>query len=39
MYLMINNDAGGSGSWGGSVDASTPNPNQMNVDYVRIYQA
>ncbi len=38
MYLMINNDAGCASCWGGPVDATTPYPNFVDVDYVRIYR-
>ncbi len=36
FYLILNVAVGG--SWPGSPDSTTPFPNDMTVDYVRIYQ-
>jgi beta-glucanase (GH16 family) len=36
MYMILNFALGG--SWAHDVDASTPFPNAMNVQYVRVYQ-
>lgn len=37
MYMIANLAVGG--SWPGDADASTPFPAQMNIDYMRAYQA
>ncbi|XYD12053.1 family 16 glycosylhydrolase (plasmid) [Methylobacterium sp. NMS12] len=37
MYMIANLAVGG--SWPGDVDATTPFPAQMNIDYMRAYQA
>jgi beta-glucanase (GH16 family) len=39
FFLLLNLAVGGVGSWPGPVDATTPSPAIMTVDYVRIYQA
>lgn len=36
-FLLFNLAAGG--NWPGGPDASTPFPNQMQVDYVRVYRS
>ena len=36
FYIILNLAVGG--DWPGPVDASTPFPAQMLVDYVRVYQ-
>jgi beta-glucanase (GH16 family) len=36
FYLILNLAVGG--DWPGAVDATTPFPSQMLVDYVRVYQ-
>lgn len=38
-FLLLNLAMGGKGSWPGQVDATTPSPAVMTVDYVRIYKA
>lgn len=38
FYLILNLAVGGSSSWGGAPNASTPFPAQLLVDYVRVYQ-
>ena len=35
MYIILNNATGG--SWGGPPDATTVFPNQLEIDYVRVY--
>lgn len=37
MYIITNLAIGG--SWAGPPDASTPFPAQMQIDYIRVYQA
>jgi beta-glucanase (GH16 family) len=39
FFLLLNLAVGGTGSWPGPPDSSTPNPAVMTVDYVRWYQA
>jgi hypothetical protein len=39
FFLLLNLAVGGTGSWPGPPDGSTPNPALMVVDYVRWYQA
>ena len=39
FYLLLNLAVGGTGSWPGPPDATTPTPAPMLVDYVRFYQA
>jgi beta-glucanase (GH16 family) len=39
FFLLMNLAMGGEGSWPGPVDAATPTPAVMTVDYVRIYKA
>lgn len=39
FYLLLNLAVGGTGSWPGPPDNSTPSPAPMLVDYVRYYQA
>jgi beta-glucanase (GH16 family) len=38
FYLLLNLAVGGTGSWPGPPDNSTPSPAVMKVDYVRVYQ-
>jgi Ca2+-binding RTX toxin-like protein len=38
MYMLVNLAVGGKGSWGGSVDATSPATGEMKVDYVRAYR-
>jgi beta-glucanase (GH16 family) len=38
FFLLLNLAVGGTGSWPGPPDGSTPNPAVMTVDYVRWYQ-
>jgi beta-glucanase (GH16 family) len=38
FYLLLNLAVGGTGSWPGPPDSSTPNPALMVVDYVRGYK-
>ena len=38
FFLLLNLAVGGTGSWPGPPDTSTPNPAVMTVDYVRWYQ-
>src|SRR5579863_8412377 len=38
MYIVANLAVGGSGSWPGSWNGSTPSPAYMQIDYVRAYQ-
>jgi beta-glucanase (GH16 family) len=38
FFLLLNLAVGGTGSWPGPPDSSTPNPAVMTVDYVRWYQ-
>ncbi len=35
MYMIVNLALGG--NWGGNVDASTPLPAKMEIDYIRVY--
>lgn len=37
FYLLLNLAVGGTGSWPGPPDSSTPSPAVMTVDYVRYY--
>jgi beta-glucanase (GH16 family) len=37
FYLVLNLAVGGTGSWPGPPDSSTPSPAVMKVDYVRLY--
>jgi len=37
FYLLLNLAVGGTGSWPGTPDRTTPNPALMLVDYVRAY--
>ena len=39
FFLLLNLAVGGTGSWPGPPDSSTPNPATMTVDYVRQYTA
>jgi beta-glucanase (GH16 family) len=39
FFLLLNLAVGGTGSWPGPPNSSTPNPAVMTVDYVRWYQA
>jgi len=38
FFLLLNLAVGGTGSWPGPPDGSTPNPAVMTVDYVRWYK-
>ncbi|MFZ0959251.1 MAG: glycoside hydrolase family 16 protein [Candidatus Sulfotelmatobacter sp.] len=38
FFLLLNLAVGGTGSWPGPPDSSTPNPAVMTVDYVRWYK-
>jgi beta-glucanase (GH16 family) len=38
FFLLLNLAVGGTGSWPGPPDSSTPSPAVMTVDYVRWYQ-
>jgi beta-glucanase (GH16 family) len=38
FFLLLNLAVGGTGSWPGPPDGSTPNPALMTVDYVRWYK-
>jgi beta-glucanase (GH16 family) len=38
FFLLLNLAVGGTGSWPGPPDSSTPSPAAMTVDYVRWYQ-
>jgi hypothetical protein len=38
FFLLLNLAVGGTGSWPGATNSSTPNPALMVVDYVRYYQ-
>jgi len=38
FFLLLNLAVGGTGSWPGAPDSTTPSPAQMLVDYVRVYQ-
>jgi len=38
FYLVLNLALGGTGSWPGPPDSSTPSPAFMKVDYVRVYK-
>ena len=38
FFLLLNLAVGGTGSWPGPPDSSTPNPAVMTVDYVRAYK-
>lgn len=38
FYLLLNLAVGGTGSWPGPPDNSTPSPAVMKVDYVRVYK-
>jgi beta-glucanase (GH16 family) len=37
-YILFNLAIGGSHSWGGAVDDSTPFPSSMRIDWVRVWQ-
>lgn len=39
FFLLLNLAVGGTGSWPGPPDNTTPNPAVMTVDYVRVYTA
>jgi beta-glucanase (GH16 family) len=39
FFLLLNLAVGGTGSWPGPPDATTPSPAVMLVDYVRVYTA
>jgi beta-glucanase (GH16 family) len=39
FFLILNLAVGSAKSWSGASDASTPNPAEMLVDYVRVYKA
>ena len=39
FFLLLNLAVGGSGSWPGPPDNTTPSPAVMSVDYVRVYTA
>lgn len=39
FFLLLNLAIGGTGSWPGPPDSTTPSPATMTVDYVRVYQA
>lgn len=39
FFLLLNLAVGGTGSWPGPPDSSTPSPAVMQVDYVRVYTA
>ena len=39
FFLLLNLAVGGTDSWPGPPDATTPNPARMLVDYVRVYKA
>jgi beta-glucanase (GH16 family) len=39
MYLLVNLAVGGLPEYGGTPDASTPNPAEVQVDYVRTWTA
>jgi beta-glucanase (GH16 family) len=39
FFLLLNLAVGGTGSWPGPPNSSTPSPAVMTVDYVRYYQA
>jgi beta-glucanase (GH16 family) len=39
FFLLLNLAVGGTGSWPGPTNSSTPSPAVMTVDYVRWYQA
>jgi beta-glucanase (GH16 family) len=38
VFLMLNTAVGGAGSWPGPPNASTVFPNEMSVDYVRVFE-
>jgi beta-glucanase (GH16 family) len=38
MYVIATLSAGNAASWAGEPDASTPLPNTMQIDYIRVYQ-
>ena len=38
MYIILTNSTG-SNLWGGPPDSSTVFPNQLEIEYVRVYQA
>jgi hypothetical protein len=38
MYILLNLAVGGTGSWPGPTNASTPFPADMQIDYVRVWQ-
>lgn len=37
MYVLMTQGFGAPGSWGGAIDGTTPFPNLMQIDYVRVY--
>lgn len=39
FFLLLNLAIGGTGSWPGPPDSTTPSPARMTVDYVRVYTA
>jgi beta-glucanase (GH16 family) len=39
FFLILNLAVGSDKSWSGATDATTPNPAEMLVDYVRVYKA
>ena len=39
MWVSANLAVGGTGSWPGPTDSTTPSPANMFVDYIRVYQA
>jgi len=39
FFLLLNLAVGGTGSWPGPPDTTTPSPAIMSVDYVRVYTA
>lgn len=39
FFLLLNLAIGGTGSWPGAPDSTTPSPALMKVDYVRVYTA
>lgn len=38
FFLILNLAVGSAKSWSGATDATTPNPGEMLVDYVRVYK-
>lgn len=39
FFLILNLAIGSSKSWSGAFDSTTPNPAEVRVDYVRVYEA